>query len=127
MQTVFQQITSHSIAETIKKVRTNTDKCQDNPRLVLKQIAKLLELEFLGTYGLQALLGQEAASQGTSSSNHAEEGTQHGILVLLGTTHQSLQVRERQQSNKAHRIGTYHTETRELVLLVVVIGHHTQQ
>ena len=127
MQTVFQQIASHSVAEAVKEVGADTYQRQDNPGLILKQITKLLKLKFLGTYRLQALLGQESASQGTSSSYHTKKSTQHRILVLLGSTHQSLQVRERQQGHKTHRIGTYHTETRELVLLVVVIRHHTQQ
>ena len=127
MQTVFQQIASHSVAESVKKVCTNTDQGQDNPGFILKQVTKLLKREFLGAYRLQTLLGQETAGQRTGSCQHTKESTQHRILVLLGTTHQSLQVRERQQGHKSHGIGPHHTETRELVLLVVVIRHHTQQ
>ena len=42
-------------------------------------------------------------------------------------THQLLQIRERQQSDETHGIGTHHAEAGELVLLVVISRHHTQQ
>ena len=47
--------------------------------------------------------------------------------MLLRTAYHALQIRKRQQGDKAHGISAYHTEAGELVFLVVIIRHHTQQ
>ena len=127
MQTVFYHISSHSITESVKEVGTYSNQSQNNPRLVLKQIAKLLEREFLSSYGLQSLLGHQSASQSSSGCDYSKEHAKHCVLMLLCSAYQSLQIRERQQSDESHCIGSHHTETRELVLLVVIVGHHAQQ
>ena len=74
-----------------------------------------------------ALLGEQTTGQRACCCKDTEESTQYSILVLLSTAYELLQERESQQCDKAHGIGTYHTERRELVLLIVVSGHHAQQ
>ena len=43
------------------------------------------------------------------------------------TTHHLLQIREREQGDETHGVGTYHSERGELVLLIVILSHHTKQ
>ena len=127
MQAVFHQVTGHGIAEAVEEVGADTDERQVNPGLVLEQVGKRLEGEFLGTNGFQTLLGQQTAGQRHDCGQEAKASTQHGILMCLGAAYHLLQIGEREQGDKAHGIGAYHAERRELVLLVVIIGHHAQQ
>ena len=47
--------------------------------------------------------------------------------MLRGAAHHLLQIREREQRYKPHGIGAHHAVGRELVLLVVIGGHHSEQ
>ena len=127
MQTVFEHIACHGIAETVEEVHADADERQVNPGLVAEQVCKGLQRELLSTHGLQTLLGQQTAGQRTQRGNDAEESSQYRILVLLGAAHHLLQIGERQQGDETHGVCTYHTEGGELVLLVVVGSHHAQQ
>ena len=138
MQTVLQQIACHGIAEAVEEVRADTDKRQVNPRLVLKQVGKGLERELLSANGFQSFLGEQSASQRSDGGKSAEDHADDCILMLLGchaigavsqfvTTNELNDVRERQQRDEPHGIGSYHAIRRELVFLVVVFRHHAEQ
>ena len=43
------------------------------------------------------------------------------------TAYHLLKIREREQGSESHRIGAHHTEGRELVLLVIILCHHTEK
>ena len=45
----------------------------------------------------------------------------------IGSAHHLLQIRKREQSDESHGVGSHHAERRELVFLIVVVGHHAQQ
>ena len=47
--------------------------------------------------------------------------------MLVGAAHEFLQIGKRQQRDEAHGVGPHHAVGGELVLLVVVVGHHTEQ
>ena len=127
MQAVFQQVAGHCIAESVEEIRADADERQDDPRLVAEQVRERLEGELLRPDGLQALLRQEAAGQRAQRGQCTENHAQDSVLMRRGATHHLLQVREGKQGDKAHRIGTDHPVGRELVLLVVIGGHHAQQ
>ena len=126
MHAVLKQIACHSVAEAVEEIHADTDEREDDPRPVAEQVTEGLEGELLSTYRLQSLFGHESASQCSHRCQDSEKGTEHGILVLLCSSHQFLKVRDGEQGNEAHRIGTNHTEGGELVLLVVITGHHTE-
>ena len=90
MQAVFKHIACHGIAEAIEEVHADTDECQVYPGLVVEEVCKGLERELLSTDGLQPFLGKQSAGQRSHSSDDAEEGAYHGILVLFGTSHHFL-------------------------------------
>ena len=127
MQAVFQQVAGHRIAESVEEIRADADERQDDPRLVAEQVGERLEGELLRPDGLQALLRQQAAGQRAQRGERAQDHAQYGILVRRGAAHHLLQVRERQQGDESHRVGADHPVGRELVLLVVIGGHHAQQ
>ncbi len=127
MQAVVEHVTSHSITETIEEVGANGDGGHIEPRLVVYQVSKLMERELFRTLWLQAFLGQKTASQGHHGCHDTEHGTDDGILMSSCSAHHLLEIWEREQSGKTHRVCSHHTERRELVFLVVVISHHTEQ
>ena len=47
--------------------------------------------------------------------------------MLVSAADKLLKIGEREQGDEAHGIGSHHAESGELVLLVVVVGHHTKQ
>ena len=47
--------------------------------------------------------------------------------MLFATPYHLLQVREREQRDEPHRVSPHHTKSRELILLIVVFRHHTEQ
>ena len=108
METVLQQITSHSIAEPIEKVGADTDERQVDPGFVAEQVAEGLERELFGADGFQALFREQAAGQRTQGGQTAQHGAQHGVLVRFATPYQLLQIREREQGHEAHGIGADH-------------------
>ena len=110
MQAVLHQVGGHRIAETVEKVGANADQRQDNPRLVAEEVGEGLEREFLGTNGFQTFAREQAAGEGAQGRHSAQHHAQHGILMLRGTAHHPLQVREGKQHHKAHRVGAHHTE-----------------
>ena len=91
------------------------------------QVGKLLERELLSALRLQTFLGKESASQCHHSCNNTEHGTNDSILMCGCSTYHLLEIREREQGDESHGISTHHTERRELVLLIIIIGHHTEQ
>ena len=127
MQTVVEHITSYCIAETIEEVGTYGNGGHVEPSLVVYQVGKLVEGELLCSLRLQPLLGKKTASQGHHGCNDTQDGTDNGILMGSSTAHHLLKIWEREQCGESHRIGTHHTEGRELVFLVIILGHHTEQ
>ena len=47
--------------------------------------------------------------------------------MLVRAADKLLKIGEGEQGDEAHGIGTHHAESGELVLLVVVVGHHAKQ
>ena len=127
MQTVIEHIASNGIAESVEEVGTHGNGCHIEPGLVVNEVGKLLERELLSALRLQTFLGEESASQCHHSSNNTEYGTNDSILMSGRTTYHFLEIWERKQGNESHGISTHHTERRELVLLIIILGHHTEQ
>ena len=93
--TVSEHISCHCIAESIEEIGADSDRSDVNPRLVLEEITKLLEGEFLRTLRLDALLGQKSASHSHDTGKQAKRSSQHGILMLCASSHHLLEIRER--------------------------------
>ena len=127
MQTVFKHIASNGIAESVEEVSTHSNGCHIEPSLVVNEVSKLLERELLGALRFQALRGEETTNQCHHSCNNTEHGTNDSILMGSRTTYHLLEIWEREQGDESHCISTYHTERRELVLLIIILGHHTEQ
>ena len=127
MQTVIEHIAGYSIAETIEEVGAHSDGCHIEPSLVVNEVGKLMERELLCTLRLETLLGKESANQGHHGCHNTKNSTDHGILMSGCSTYHFLKIWEREQGDETHRIGTHHTEGRELVFLVIILGHHTEQ
>ena len=124
MQAVLQQIARHGIAESIEEIGADAHEREVDPRLVADEVCKGLEGELLRPDGLQAFLGEEAAGQRAQRGQRAHQDADYGILVRIGAAGHFLQVREGKQGDEAHGIGAHHAERGELVLLIVVVGHH---
>ena len=127
MQTVIKHIASNGIAESVEEVGAHGDGCHIEPSLVVNEVGKLLERELLSALRLQTFLGKESASQCHHRCNNTEHGTNDSILMCGCSTYHLLEIRERKQGDESHGISTHHTERRELVLLIIILGHHTEQ
>ena len=127
MQTVIKHIAGYGITESVEEIGAHGDGCHIEPSLVVNEVGKLLERELLSALRLQTFLGKESASQCHHSSNNTEHGTNDSILMGSRTTYHLLEIWKREQGNESHGISTHHTERRELVLLIIIIGHHTEQ
>ena len=127
VQTVVEHISGHGIAESVEEIGAHGHAGHIQPRLVVHEIDKLVEREFLGAHGFQTFLGEQTAGQSHGRSHNAKHRANHGILVRLGATHPFLKVGKGEQRGKAHGIGSDHAESRELVFLSVVGSHHSEQ
>ena len=127
MQTIIEHITGYSIAETVEEVGADGDGSHIEPCLVVNQVSKLLEGEFLSTLWLETFLGEESTSQCHHGSNDTEYGTNDCILMSRISTYHLLEIWEGKQGSETHRISSHHTKRRELVLLIIIFGHHTKQ
>ena len=74
-----------------------------------------------------ALFGHESANHGHQHGYQAEDSSGYGVLVLLGTAYPGSQGTEREEGDEAHGIRAYHTESGELVFLVIIGGHHVKE
>ena len=81
----------------------------------------------LSAHRFEALTCQQSATKGHERGEKSEEHTRHGILMLGRATNRLLQIREGKERDETHGVGTYHAVRRELVLLIVVIGHHAEE
>lgn len=57
MQAIFNEISSHGIAETVEEIGADADERKIDPRFVADKVGEGLEGEFFGADGLQALFG----------------------------------------------------------------------
>ena len=127
MQTVIEHIAGYGITETIEKVGAHGDGCHIKPSLVVNEVGELMERELLGTLRLEAFLGKETANQGHHGCRNTKDSTDNSILMSSRTAYHFLKIRKREQGDETHRISSHHAEGRELILLVIVLGHHTEQ
>ena len=81
----------------------------------------------LGSDGFMAFFSQQAAGHSHQHREQTKTGAQDSVLMLLRASDPFLQVRERQQSDEAHRIRAHHTERGEAILLIIIGGHHIEQ
>ena len=72
-------------------------------------------------------LGQQSAGNGHQHRYQTEDSSGDGVLVLLRAAYPCPHRTKGEERDEAHRVRTYHTEGRELVLLVIIVGHHVEQ
>ena len=80
----------------------------------------------LGSDGLMPFAREQSARQGHECGKESEGGTKYGVLVLFRASYPPLQIGEGEEGDKAHGICPDHTESGELVFLVIVSSHNIE-